>query len=103
MIETYVSKNEIEKGYLINVLKAVGFTLRGFYHFGMGTRLEGFNYHETFLRTEEIKDDSKDIKRLYCIFSPTDNICGHPEIQHGGATATIIDQNMGELAILHSK
>lgn len=44
-----------------------------------------------------------DVKHLYCIFSPTDYLCGHPEIQHGGATATIIDQNMGYLAILNSK
>jgi acyl-coenzyme A thioesterase PaaI-like protein len=42
------------------------------------------------------------VKHLYCIFSPTDYICGHPEIQHGGATATIIDQNMGYLASLYS-
>jgi acyl-coenzyme A thioesterase PaaI-like protein len=40
---------------------------------------------------------------LYCIFSPNEYLCGHPEIQHGGATATIIDQNLGVLTVLNSK
>jgi hypothetical protein len=59
-------------------MKAVGFFLKGFYHFGLGTKLEGFNYHETYLKTDELKDDARNINHIYCIFSPTDNICGHP-------------------------
>jgi hypothetical protein len=29
-------------------------------------------------------------------------MCGHPSIQHGGASATIVDNNSGILAMLHS-
>lgn len=77
--------------------------LKGFYHYGMDTKIRGFNYNSTYLRKDELTHPDEEIKHLYCIFSPTEYICGHPEIQHGGATATIIDQNMGYLAMLHSK
>ena len=30
-------------------------------------------------------------------------MCGHPEIQHGGATATLFDHNMGYLSIFYSQ
>jgi acyl-coenzyme A thioesterase PaaI-like protein len=29
-------------------------------------------------------------------------MCGHPSIQHGGASATIVDNNSGILAMLYS-
>jgi acyl-coenzyme A thioesterase PaaI-like protein len=46
---------------------------------------------------------SDDITKSYCIFSPNDTLCGHPNILHGGASATIIDQNSGLLAMIHSR
>jgi acyl-coenzyme A thioesterase PaaI-like protein len=42
------------------------------------------------------------VNHIYCIFSPKDEVCGHPSIQHGGVTATILDQNTGVLAMLHA-
>jgi hypothetical protein len=41
------------------VLKAIGFSLKGYYHYGMGTKLEGFNFHETYLKTDEVKNENK--------------------------------------------
>lgn len=77
---------------------------RGFYHYGMDTKLQGFAYNKTFTRMDESKHNYESgVNHIYCIFSPKDEICGHPEIQHGGATATIIDQNFGYLAILHTR
>jgi hypothetical protein len=47
--------------------------------------------------------EKNDVHRASCIFSPKEQLCGHPDIQHGGATATIADQNSGMLAMLFSK
>lgn len=80
-------------------MKSLGLMWKSFYHYGMDDKLEGFNFNHIYVKKTE---DEEHLKHLYCIFSPTDYLCGHPEIQHGGATATIIDQNMGYLAALHS-
>lgn len=68
----------------------------------MGTKLDGFNFNTTYLMNEEMKDKQR-IKHIFCIFSPTDYLCGHPEIQHGGATATIIDHSFGFLGAINSR
>ena len=49
------------------------------------------------------QESEENLNHLYCIFSPTEYVCSHPEIQDGGATATIIDQSMGYLAALYSQ
>jgi acyl-coenzyme A thioesterase PaaI-like protein len=57
-------------------------------------------YYATYFQKDQI--DNNQITHAYCIFSPKEQLCGHPNIQHGGATATIIDQNSGVLAMLYS-
>jgi hypothetical protein len=53
-----------------------------------------------YFKQAEIESNS--VNHAYCIFSPKEQLCGHPNIQHGGATATIIDQNSGVLAMIYS-
>ena len=103
LIESYTSLRGLEKGYLVQVMRGLGIMLKGFYHYGMINKLEGFNYIASYLDKEEVHNSNLPVTKLFCIFSPNEWICGHPDIQHGGATATILDQNMGELAMLHSK
>lgn len=57
MIDAYVHNHNLEKGYLVNVLKSVGLMLKGFYHYGMDTKLEGFNFNSTYLRSKEVRDE----------------------------------------------
>lgn len=59
MIDSYVYNNKLEKGYLVNVLKSVGLMLKGFYHYGMDTKLQGFNFNSTYLRTNEVRDEGE--------------------------------------------
>ena len=47
--------------------------------------------------------DSNNIHKASVIFCPKEQLCGHPDIQHGGATATIADQSSGMLAMLYSR
>lgn len=56
MIDSYISRNELEKGYLVNVLKAVSLMLKGFYHYSLITKLEGFNFHSSYLKRQEVKN-----------------------------------------------
>lgn len=56
MVNSYVGSHELEQGYLVNVLKSVGLMLKGFYHYGMDTKIRGFNYNSTYLNKSEIKD-----------------------------------------------
>jgi acyl-coenzyme A thioesterase PaaI-like protein len=73
---------------------------KSFLDYGLRERMEGFYFYGTYFSQDEI--DSSGISHAYCIFSPKEQLCGHPSIQHGGATATIIDQNAGVLAMIHS-
>jgi acyl-coenzyme A thioesterase PaaI-like protein len=73
---------------------------KSFLDYGMRERLSGFYFYSTFFQQAEM--DSNKISNAYCIFSPKEQLCGHPNIQHGGATATIIDQNAGVLAMIYS-
>lgn len=50
MIHSYIVKHELEQGYLVNVLKSVGLMLKGFYHYGMDTKIQGFNYNSTYVK-----------------------------------------------------
>ena len=73
---------------------------KSFLDYGMRERLSGFYFYSTFFQQAEM--DANKISNAYCIFSPKEQLCGHPNIQHGGATATIIDQNAGVLAMIYS-
>lgn len=52
MINSFVSTHKLEQGYLVNVLKSVGLMLKGFYHYGMDTKIKGFNFNSTYLIRE---------------------------------------------------
>jgi hypothetical protein len=73
---------------------------RAFLDYGIREKMEAFYYYGTYFEQQQISDSN--ITRAYCIFSPKEQLCGHPSIQHGGATATIVDQNSGILAMLYS-
>lgn len=49
LIDSYVSSHNLDRGYLISVLRSLGIMLKGFYHYGMINKLEGFNYIGTYL------------------------------------------------------
>lgn len=74
---------------------------RSFLDYGIRQKLEGFYYYNTYFEKNQIESDK--INTAYCIFSPKEQLCGHPSIQHGGATATIADQNSGILAMIYSQ
>ncbi len=74
---------------------------KAFLDYGLKIKLEGFSFYDTYFQKDEI--DSDTITQSFCIFSPKEQVCGDPNIQHGGATATIADQNSGILAMLFSK
>ena len=74
---------------------------KGFLDYGMRFKLDGFSFYGTFFDRDEM--DKNHITKGYTIFCPKEELCGHPDIQHGGATATIVDQNSGLLAMLYSK
>lgn len=56
MVNSYVGNHELEQGYLVSVLKSVGLMLKGFYHYGMDTKIRGFNYNSTYLKKSEVKN-----------------------------------------------
>lgn len=49
MIKSYLEKNNMERGYLINVIKSLDMVLKSFVEHGMDSKLQGFNYYTTFL------------------------------------------------------
>ena len=102
LVQNYVQHHKLEKGDFMQMFKALGVIFKSFYVYGMEVKLEGFNFNTTYMLSDEM-DGQHDITRIFCIFSPTDSICGHPGIQHGGATATIIDNTLGYLAWVHAK
>ena len=70
--------HQLDSNSIITILKSVSLMLKDFYHYGMDTKLDGFNYNSIYFNKEESKDKSKPLTKIYCIFNPTDNICGHP-------------------------
>ena len=74
---------------------------KAFLDYGMRLKLDGFYYYGAYFHRDEMENN--DVHKASCIFSPKEQLCGHPDIQHGGATATIADQNSGMLAMLYSK
>ena len=58
---------------LYTIMKSLNLFWKGFYNYGIDHKLQGFYFHESY-----IEQDQEDIKTIYCIFSPTDYICGHP-------------------------
>ena len=74
---------------------------KSFLDYGLRESLKGFSIYDVYFQEAEI--ESENITKSYCIFSPKEPLCGHPNIQHGGATATIADQNSGRLAMIHAK
>jgi acyl-coenzyme A thioesterase PaaI-like protein len=74
---------------------------KAFLDYGLKIKLDGFYFYGTYFEKEEMEKNK--ITKSRCIFSPKEQLCGHPDIQHGGTTATIADQNSGVLAMLYSK
>lgn len=100
-VHSYLYHHKLEKLLKQSVMNGYMQFNRAFLDFGLKTKLEGFSFYGTYFFQEEILTNS--IRRSRCVFSPREQLCGHPDIQHGGATATIIDQNSGMLAMLFSK
>ena len=74
---------------------------KAFLDYGMKLKLDGFYFYGTYFHRDQMENNS--ISKANIIFSPKDKLCGHPDIQHGGVTATIADQGSGMLAMLFSK
>ena len=74
---------------------------KAFLDYGMRLKLDGFSFYGTYFNRNEM--DNNSIHKASVIFCPKEQLCGHPDIQHGGATATIADQSSGILAMLYSK
>lgn len=73
---------------------------KAFLDYGLRLKMDGFYFYGNYFDRSEM--EANKITKGYCIFSPKEDLCGHPNIQHGGATATIVDQNSGILAMLYS-
>jgi hypothetical protein len=74
---------------------------KAFLDYGLRIKMDGFYFYGNYFEKNEMETNK--ISKAHCIFSPKEELCGHPSIQHGGATATISDQNSGILAMLFSR
>ena len=100
IVKSYIHHHKLQKMLKQSIMNGYMQLSKSFLDYGLRERLEGFSFYGTFFRTEEVAKDN--IMHAYCIFSPKEQLCGHPNIQHGGATATIADQNSGVLAMINS-
>ena len=100
-VHSYLYHHKLEKLLKQSVMNGYMQFNKAFLDYGLRTKLEGFSFYGTYFFQHEMQQNK--ITQSRCIFSPKEQLCGHPDIQHGGATATIIDQNSGMLAMLFSK
>lgn len=100
IVTSYLHHHKLEKLLKQSIMNGYMQLNKSFLDYGLREKMEGFYFYGTYFRKSEI--DSNSISHAYCIFSPKEQLCGHPSIQHGGATATIVDQNSGVLAMIYS-
>ena len=43
---------------MIQILKSISLMLRGFYHYSLDTKLEGFNYNAIYLKKDQVADNT---------------------------------------------
>jgi acyl-coenzyme A thioesterase PaaI-like protein len=100
LINTYLHHHKLEKMLKQSVMNGYMQLSKAFLDYGLREKMEGFFFYGTYFEKEQL--EASHITKAYCVFSPKEQLCGHPGIQHGGATATIVDQNSGILAMLYS-
>lgn len=59
LIDSYINSHNLDSNFLIQVLKSISLMLRGFYHYSLDTKLEGFNYNSIYLKREQVKDNEQ--------------------------------------------
>lgn len=101
MVNAYIHNHKLEKMIKQSVMNGYMQINKAFLDYGLRLRLDGFYFYGTYFEKDEM--DSNKLSKGHCIFSPKEQLCGHPNIQHGGATATIADQNSGIVAMLYTR